>query len=74
MIIANEDKKRSGIRSYFEQEVGDYYKPVREGDFRSKNYIKYESYGGENKTSQIKEHLIETKPYLKDTINNLKEV
>lgn len=51
MIIANEDKKRSGIRSYFEQEVGDYYKPVREGDFRSKNYIKYESYGGENKTS-----------------------
>lgn len=46
MIIANEDKKRSGIRSYFEQEVGDYYKPVIEGDFRSKNYIKYESYGG----------------------------
>ena len=37
------------IRNLFEHEEGDYYKPVRVGNFWSNNYIEYESIDDRNK-------------------------
>ena len=43
----------------FEREVEEnYYKPVRESNFWSKNYIKYESNGDRNETLSVEEYLI----------------
>ena len=44
------------INPIFEQEK-DYYKPAREGNVLSKNYIEYESNGDKDKTLSIKEYL-----------------
>ena len=41
------------IRNLFEHEEEDYYKPVRVGNSRSKNYIEYESNGDRNKTLSV---------------------
>ena len=38
----------------------------------SLNYIEYESKGDRNKTLSAEEYLNKIRPYLKDTINNLK--
>ena len=37
------------------------------------NYIEYESNGDRNKTLSIEEYLNKIRPYLKDSINNLKK-
>ena len=47
-------------------------KPVRLGNFWSRNYIEYESNGDRNKTLSIEEYLEKVWPYLKDIINDLK--
>ena len=59
-------------KNLFEPEKEDYYKPIRVGNFYSNSSIEYESNSDRNKTFSIKEYLDETKPYLKDIINNLK--
>ena len=44
------------------------------GNFYSKNYIEYENNGDRNITLSIKEYPDKIKSYLKDIINNLKNV
>ena len=61
------------MRNLFELEKEYYYKPIREGNFWSRNYIEYESNRNRNKTLSIEEYLIEIRPYLKDIINDLKK-
>ena len=51
----------------------DYYKPVRIGNFWSRNYIEYESNGDRNKTLSIEEYLNKIRPYLKNIKNNLRK-
>ena len=51
-----------------------YYKPVRVSNFSSNNYIEYESNGKRNKILSVQEYLDKTRPYLKDIINNLKNL
>ena len=62
------------IKNLFEheEEVENYYKPVRVSNFWSNNYIEYESKGDRNKTLPVEEYLNKIRPYLKDIINNLK--
>ena len=55
------------------QEKDDYYKPVRAGNFWSRNYIEYESNGNKNKTPSIEKYFTKIRPYLKYIINNLKK-
>ena len=50
-----------------------YYKPLRESNFWSNNYIEYESNGDRNKILSLEEYLNKIRPYLKDIINNLKK-
>ena len=54
---------------YYEE---DYYKPVKEGDFWSNNYIEYKS-KDIRKTQSVEEYLNKIKPCLKDVMNNLKK-
>ena len=63
------------IRTLFEQEEKDYYKPIRIGNFWNNNYIKYErnGNGNRNKNLSAKECLDKIKPYLKDIIINLQK-
>lgn len=42
------------------------------GSFSSKSYSEYESKGDGNKILSTEEYLYEIRPYLKDTINDLK--
>ena len=61
------------IRNLFDHEDAEnYYKPVRVGNFWSKNCIEYESSGDRNKTLSVEEYLNKIRPYLKDIMNNLK--
>ena len=46
-------------------------KPTRVGNFRSNNYIEYESNGDRNKTLSIEEYLNKNKLFLKDITKNL---
>ena len=52
----------------------DYCKPVRVGNFCSSNFIDCERNGGRNKNLTIKEYLRKIKPYLKDAINDPKNL
>ena len=54
------------IRNLIEYEEEDYYKPFREGNFWSNNYIKYESNSDKNKTLSVEEYANKIRPYLKD--------
>ena len=47
----------------------DYYKPIRNGNAFSSNYIEYESNGDKNKPLSIKEYLDKVKTYLIDLID-----
>ena len=47
----------------------DYYKPIRNGNAFSSNYIEYESNGDKNKSLSIKEYLDKVKTYLIDLID-----
>ena len=51
----------------------DYYKPVRLGNFWSKNYTEYESNGDRNKTRLIEEYVNKIRSYRKDIINDLEK-
>ena len=59
-------------KNLFEQGE-DYYKLIRVGRFHTNDYMKYESNFDRNKTPSTKEYLDEIKPYLKDSMNNLKK-
>ena len=59
------------IRNFSEHDEEDYYKAVRVGNFRSNNYIEYESNADRNKT--LEEYPNRFRPYLKDMINGLKK-
>ena len=61
------------IRNLFGQKKEDYYRPVRVGNFWSRNYIEYESNNDKTKTLSIREYLNKIRPSLKDIINNLKK-
>ena len=51
------------INFFFEhEEEKNYYKPIRVNNFRSKNYIKYESNGNRNKALLFEEYLNKIKP------------
>ena len=51
----------------------DYYKPVRLGNFWSKNYTEYESNDDRNKTRSIEEYVNKIRSYRKDIINDLEK-
>ena len=55
------------------EEEDNYYKPVRLSNFWSSSSIEYESNGDRNKAPSFEEYLNKIRPYLKDTINNLKK-
>ena len=61
------------IRNTFECKEENYYKPVRAGNFRSNNYIEYESKGTSTKTVSVAEYLNKIKPCLKYIITGLKQ-
>ena len=61
------------IKTLFEQEEKDYYKPIRVDNFWSNNYIEYESSGDENKNLSVKEYLDKIKHYLRNIIINLQK-
>ena len=74
LILEKETIKERIIRDIkilLEQEE-DYYKSIRVGNFCGNNYTEFDSNGDRNKTLSIKEYLDKFKPYLQDTINNLK--
>ena len=43
---------------------------MRTGNAFSSNYIEYESNGGKDKTSSVKDYLDETEPYLNNLIDS----
>ena len=59
--------------SYWAWRRRNYYQPVRVSNFRSNNYIEYESNSDRNKTLSVEEYLNKITPYLKHIINNLKK-
>ena len=56
-----------------EEQEENYHKPVKVSNFWSNNYIGYESNGNRNKVLSVEEYCDKIRPYLKDTINNLKK-
>ena len=60
------------IRKLFKHKEEIYYKPVREGNFWSSNYIEYESKGDRNKRLSVEDCLNKIRLYLKD-ISNLRK-
>ena len=46
------------VRTLFEHEEENYYKPARVSNFWSNNYIEYESKGDRNKTLSFGKHFI----------------
>ena len=76
-ILKKENKALKGrvlrdIRKLFENKEEIYYKPVREGNFWSSNYIEYESKGDRNKRLSVEDCLNKIRLYLKD-ISNLRK-
>ena len=63
---------RNIINLFENEEKENHYKPVRVSDIWSNNYIGYESNGDRKKTLLVQEDLNKSKPYLKETTNNLK--
>ena len=61
------------ISDLFEHEEGNYYKPVRAGNFWSNNYIEYECNVDRNKILSVEEYLNKIRLYLKGIINNRKK-
>ena len=68
------DKIIRDIRTYFEQEEEDYYKPGRVISFWSNNYIEYESNGDKNKNLLLDEYLNKSKTYLRDIVKVLTKI
>ena len=65
------DKIIRDIKTLFQQEEEDYYKPKRVSSFWNNSYIEYESNGDKNSNASLDEYLIKIKPYLKDIIIDL---
>ena len=65
-------KTTKNIRSLFEKEKEDYYKPKRVDNFSKRNYIEYESDIDRNEKLSAEEYLNKIRPYLKDIKNDLK--
>ena len=66
------DKIIRHIKTLFESDKESYYKLGRIGNGFDSNYIEYESNGDKNKTLSTEEYLDKIRPYLSNTINNLK--
>ena len=64
------DRISRDIKTVFENQEEDYYKPERVRNVWNNNYIEYESKGGRNKNISVNEYLNKIKPYLRDIINN----
>ena len=58
--------------SLFKQE-GDYYKPIRVGNFWNNSYIEYKSSCDRSKNLSLKDYLDKMEPYLRDIIINLQK-
>ena len=56
------------IRTPFEQQEKDYYKPKKVSHFWNNNYIEYESNGDKNRNLSLVEYLNKLKPYLRNII------
>ena len=65
------DKIIRDIKTLFQQQEEDYYKPKRVSSFWNNSYIEYESNSDKNSNLSLDEHLIKIKPYLKDIIIDL---
>ena len=67
-MITYKDKVLRDIRTFFELDEDDYYKPIRTGNVFSSNYIEYES----NDALPVKKCHDIIRPYLSGIINNHK--
>ena len=54
------------IKTPFEQEEEDYYKPKRVSNFWNNNYIEYESHGDKNRILSLDEYLNKIEPCLRN--------
>ena len=74
--IENKDRILRDIRNLFEyeEELENYYKPVRMGSFWCNYYIEYESKGNINKTIAVEKYLNKIRSYLKDIMNKIKKL
>ena len=72
---ATQDTLLRDVNNLFEhkQEEETYYKLIRVSRFWSNDYIEYENNVNINKTLPVGEHLNNSRPYLKDIVNNLKK-
>ena len=59
------------IKTRFEQEEENYYKPKRASNFWNKNYVEYESNCDENSDLSLNVYLNKIKPYFRDLTINL---
>ena len=59
------------IRTLFEQQEENYYKPKKVSNFWNNNYIEYESNGDKNRNLLLEEYLHKIKPYLRNIIIDL---
>ena len=60
------------IRTLYQSDKEDYYKPIRIGNAFSSNYIEYESNGDKDKTLFIDDYLDMIRQYLSYIINGHK--
>ena len=65
------DRIITNIRTLFEQEEKDNYKPKGVSSFLSNIYIEYESNGDRNRNLSLEEYLIKFESYLRDIIIDL---
>ena len=69
------DKTLRDIKNLFEhEEEKDYYKLVRVSNIWGNNYIESKINDDRNKTLSIEEYLNKIRPYLKDIVNNPKNL
>ena len=59
------------IKTLFEQQQQDYYKPKRVSKFWKNNYIEYKSNGDKNRNLSLDEYLNKTETYLRNIIIDL---
>ena len=65
------DRINRDIRTPFEQQEEDYYKPIRVSNFWHNNYIEYESNGDKNRNLSLDEYLNKIETYLSNIIIDL---
>ena len=63
------EKVLSDIRTLFESDEENYYKPIRSGNAFSGNYIEYESNGDKGKTLTTEEYFDKIRTYLSNIIS-----